>query len=599
MIARILALAGLLMVAAARPLAAQEDDLPAAAAELAPVDLNRASLEELLEVPGLDAETARRILEWRVERGPIRSLGELAAIPGLTPARLAELESWLYVEEVALPSAARGARRLEVLALRQWRATGLRSDLRISGAGSALGLVARWRTSPTAPAGASAITGVLRWRAARGLSLILGDMAPARGAGLGLSLRSGFGGASRVESVGRIEEGLFALAPGAPLDRSVPAAESRRLRGVAIGVGSAVSIGLFDYHAGSTVPVSAAGAAIAPLRVAVAELGESGWPGERITLRARAAAWRGRLWPGAEAAFGPAGSGGRFEWAADPDGHHRAAILRQWRPGRGVTLQAWHGWGAPEFVSPLAGDSETEPADADSLSGGRNAGGRRSGLLARARLNRRVALEAEAGVVIDPATARRVWERRTSRSRLRFDLIPATGWSVALEGRLDDRASPGPSEVAEAPWRRPAGRLLAGWERGERRLRVEWRADLTLERARSPVHPGALLTEGRLFSIRGRWPLKSGFWIGGGMARFDLPSSALALIGEERPAGISAGVTIRGRGRRDHLAAGFTGGHLRAGFYVTAETRTDGVTRREGGVLIQIRLPGSPRMSGV
>jgi predicted DNA-binding helix-hairpin-helix protein len=44
--------------------------------ELFPVELNRASREELLRVPGLGPQSVRRILRWR-RRGTIRELEDL------------------------------------------------------------------------------------------------------------------------------------------------------------------------------------------------------------------------------------------------------------------------------------------------------------------------------------------------------------------------------------------------------------------------------------------------------------------------------------------------------------------------------------------
>lgn len=575
-------LIGVTLIASARPRA--EETVAPVVAEVEPVNLNRATLEELLEIPGLDADLARWIVGRRARSGPFRSPDELTEHPGISAARLAELEPWLFID----PAGAGSIRRASATAREDRRATGERREARVTLAGGWFGGAARWRAAPGLKPGTGAITGVLRLRPANGLSLSFGDLAPARGAGLGCNLRSGFGGSSRVEVVGAAGAGLFELPAGAALDRAAPSPEARRLRGVGLGLGSFLSMGLFDYHAGATAP---AGAASRPPRIALAECGGRRADG-RFALRCRGALWQGRLWPGAEAGLGGRDRSLFVEWASDPAGHHRGALLTKWQPRRGTILEAWHSQGAPRFVSLLAGDSEVPPSAADDPGSGRNGAGRRSGLLARGRLTRRATLEGELASAIDPATERRAWDRLTGSARLRLDLTPARGWALAMEGRTEGRPSTGPSEAADAPWRRHTGRLVAGWEGEGRRFRLEWRGQLTLEPPLSRTGPGRLVNRGELLAVRGRWPLHSGLWLGGGISRFDLPSDGLAMLGEERPPGVSAGVTVRGRGRRAHLALGGRNGRVEGGLYFTAEVRPDRTVRREGGGLIQFRIAG-------
>ena len=51
--------------------------------ELAPLDLNDASAEELTELPGIGRELARRIVAYREEHGPFESVEELMEVSGI------------------------------------------------------------------------------------------------------------------------------------------------------------------------------------------------------------------------------------------------------------------------------------------------------------------------------------------------------------------------------------------------------------------------------------------------------------------------------------------------------------------------------------
>ena len=56
-----------------------------------PVSLSSATLDELDALPGVGPITAQKILDYRAEHGPFRSVDELDAIPGIGPARLENL----------------------------------------------------------------------------------------------------------------------------------------------------------------------------------------------------------------------------------------------------------------------------------------------------------------------------------------------------------------------------------------------------------------------------------------------------------------------------------------------------------------------------
>lgn len=51
---------------------------------MSPIDVNRASAEELLDLPGIGEKLAARIIEHRASRGPFRSLDELATVNGIS-----------------------------------------------------------------------------------------------------------------------------------------------------------------------------------------------------------------------------------------------------------------------------------------------------------------------------------------------------------------------------------------------------------------------------------------------------------------------------------------------------------------------------------
>lgn len=58
-------------------------------ASLAPKpSLSSATVEELEELPGVGPVTAQRIVDYRMEHGPFRSVDDLDAVPGIGPTRI-------------------------------------------------------------------------------------------------------------------------------------------------------------------------------------------------------------------------------------------------------------------------------------------------------------------------------------------------------------------------------------------------------------------------------------------------------------------------------------------------------------------------------
>jgi competence protein ComEA len=63
-----------------------------------PIDLNRATQEELLLVPGIGEQTAARIVQMRESRGNYERLQDLTAVPGIKERKLRDLQKYLTVE---------------------------------------------------------------------------------------------------------------------------------------------------------------------------------------------------------------------------------------------------------------------------------------------------------------------------------------------------------------------------------------------------------------------------------------------------------------------------------------------------------------------
>jgi competence protein ComEA len=59
------------------------------------VDINRATLDELLTLPGIGPVNARRILDYRAAHGPFRSVEALAEVRGIGPRTLQRLRPFV------------------------------------------------------------------------------------------------------------------------------------------------------------------------------------------------------------------------------------------------------------------------------------------------------------------------------------------------------------------------------------------------------------------------------------------------------------------------------------------------------------------------
>lgn len=58
----------------------------------APLDLNTATAEQLDALPGIGPVTAQKIIDYRTAHGPFHAVAELQGVPGIGPAKMAQLE---------------------------------------------------------------------------------------------------------------------------------------------------------------------------------------------------------------------------------------------------------------------------------------------------------------------------------------------------------------------------------------------------------------------------------------------------------------------------------------------------------------------------
>lgn len=64
-----------------------------------PIDVNKVTFEELIQISGIGEKTARDILQYRTDKGIIRDMGRLTEINGIGEGTLQTLKRYLYVAD--------------------------------------------------------------------------------------------------------------------------------------------------------------------------------------------------------------------------------------------------------------------------------------------------------------------------------------------------------------------------------------------------------------------------------------------------------------------------------------------------------------------
>jgi competence ComEA-like helix-hairpin-helix protein len=62
-----------------------------------PIDLNRATIEQLQQLPGIGPTTAKAIIQFREKSGPLKRVEDLLAIHGISKGRLEKFPPYVTV----------------------------------------------------------------------------------------------------------------------------------------------------------------------------------------------------------------------------------------------------------------------------------------------------------------------------------------------------------------------------------------------------------------------------------------------------------------------------------------------------------------------
>lgn len=108
---RTLAQAGLLIVAALVLSAAAAAQTAKPKPPPQPLDLNRATVEELQQLPEVGPATARAILRFRERNGGFRRVEELLAIRGISRRRFERIRPHVFVQADPAPAQSAAADR--------------------------------------------------------------------------------------------------------------------------------------------------------------------------------------------------------------------------------------------------------------------------------------------------------------------------------------------------------------------------------------------------------------------------------------------------------------------------------------------------------
>lgn len=78
--------------------------VPSATQRASRLDINRATMEELLHLPGIGEVLARRVIERRTAHGPFRTVDELREVTGIGDKRLERLRPLVVAGPPTMPS---------------------------------------------------------------------------------------------------------------------------------------------------------------------------------------------------------------------------------------------------------------------------------------------------------------------------------------------------------------------------------------------------------------------------------------------------------------------------------------------------------------
>lgn len=72
--------------------------VPLEFSRVGPLDLNRATVEELMELPGIGPVLAERIVAFREEHGPFSAVEDLLQVPGIGESTLEVIRPYITVQ---------------------------------------------------------------------------------------------------------------------------------------------------------------------------------------------------------------------------------------------------------------------------------------------------------------------------------------------------------------------------------------------------------------------------------------------------------------------------------------------------------------------
>ncbi|MCM8796271.1 MAG: helix-hairpin-helix domain-containing protein [Candidatus Omnitrophica bacterium] len=81
-----------------RKISPSQQNISAINQNIGRLNLNTASKEALLDIPGIGEKLAQRIIEYRDKYGPFRNTEELKNIKGITAYRFGRIKDYLYVK---------------------------------------------------------------------------------------------------------------------------------------------------------------------------------------------------------------------------------------------------------------------------------------------------------------------------------------------------------------------------------------------------------------------------------------------------------------------------------------------------------------------